>query len=88
MQIEIFDNLTVPTVSSTYTKVARAQSCANYVQHIERLSRAICPAACHVVRRHSSTENLPLGWIRNLSGEKHRAIEVNRFVSTVAYFEG
>ena len=29
-----------PTVSNTYAQVARAQSCANHVQHIERLSRA------------------------------------------------
>ena len=28
------------TVSNTYAQVARAQSCANHVQHIERLSRA------------------------------------------------
>ena len=39
---EIFYNLlTAPrTVSNTYAQVARAQSCANHVQHIERLSRA------------------------------------------------
>ena len=35
--------LTAPrTVSSTHAQVARAQSCANHVQHIERLSRATC----------------------------------------------
>ena len=28
------------TVSNTYAQVARVQSCANHVQHIERLSRA------------------------------------------------
>ena len=28
------------SVSNTYAQVARAQSCANHVQHIERLSRA------------------------------------------------
>ena len=28
------------TISNTYAQVARAQSCANHVQHIERLSRA------------------------------------------------
>ena len=28
------------TVSNTYGQVAQAQSCANHVQHIERLSRA------------------------------------------------
>ena len=28
------------TVSNTYAEVARAQPCANHVQHIERLSRA------------------------------------------------
>ena len=33
--------LTAPrTVSNTYAQVARAQSCANHVQHIERLSHA------------------------------------------------
>ena len=35
---------------NTCAQVARAQSCANYVQHIEHLSRA----ACHLVRRDSS----------------------------------
>ena len=42
MLFEIFYNLlTAPrTVSNTYAQVARAQSCANHVQHIERLSRA------------------------------------------------
>ena len=30
------------TVSNTYAQVARAHSCANHVQHIERLSRATC----------------------------------------------
>ena len=44
MQFEILYNLlTLPrTVSNTYAQVARAQSCANYVQHIERLPRATC----------------------------------------------
>ena len=39
---EIFYNLlTAPrTVSNTYAQVARAQPCANHMQHIERLSRA------------------------------------------------
>ena len=37
------------TVSNTYAEVARAQLCANYVQHIERLSRATCRVMCHVV---------------------------------------
>ena len=37
------------TVSNTYAQVARAQSCANHVQHIGR-SRA----TCRVVRRDSS----------------------------------
>ena len=36
------------TVFNTYAQVARAQSCANQVQHIERSS------VCHVVRRDSS----------------------------------
>ena len=36
-----YNLLTAPrTVSNTYAQVARAQSCANHVQHIERLSRA------------------------------------------------
>ena len=40
----IFYNLlTAPrTVSNTYTQVARAQSCANHVQHTDRSSRATC----------------------------------------------
>ena len=42
------------TVSNMYAQVAWAQSCANHVQHIERLSRATCRATCHVVRRDSS----------------------------------
>ena len=39
-----FDHLlTSPrTVSNTHAQVARAQSCANHVQHIELLSRATC----------------------------------------------
>ena len=41
---EILCNLlTAPrTVSNTHAQVALAQSCANHVQHIERLSRATC----------------------------------------------
>ena len=42
-QFEIFFHnlLAAPrTVSDTYTQVAKAQSCENHVQHIERLSRA------------------------------------------------
>ena len=36
-----YNLLTAPrTVSNTYARVARPQSCANHVQHIERLSRA------------------------------------------------
>ena len=42
------------TVSNTYAQVARAQSCANHVQHLERLSRAACPVTWLVVRRDSS----------------------------------
>ena len=37
-----------------YAQVVRAQSCANHVQHIERLSRATRRVTCHVVRRDSS----------------------------------
>ena len=41
--IRDFYNLTAPrTVSNSYAEVAWAQSCANHVQHIERLSRATC----------------------------------------------
>ena len=55
-KFEIFYNLlTAPrTVSNTYAQVARAQSCANHVQHIQRLSCATCRVTCHVVRRDSS----------------------------------
>ena len=36
-----YNLLTAPrAVSNMYAQVARAQSCANHVQHIERLSRA------------------------------------------------
>ena len=36
-----YNLLTAPrTVSNTYAQMARAQSCANHVQHIEHLSRA------------------------------------------------
>ena len=42
------------TVSNTYAQVARAQSFANHVQHIERLSRATC-VTCNLVRSDSST---------------------------------
>ena len=50
------DNLfTAPrTVSNTYAQMARAQSCAYLVQHIERLSRATCRVTCYVVQRDSS----------------------------------
>ena len=43
-------------VSNTYAQVARAQQCANHVQHIERLSRATC-VTCHLVRMDSSAFN-------------------------------
>ena len=49
-----YNLLTAPrTVSNTNAQVARAQSCANHVQHIELLSRATCRATCHVVRMNS-----------------------------------
>ena len=52
---DFYNLLTAPrTVSNTYAQVARAQSFANHVQHIERLSRATCRVTCHVVRRDSS----------------------------------
>ena len=41
---DLYNLLTAPrTVSNTYAQVARAQSCANHVQHIERLS---CATLC------------------------------------------
>ena len=43
------------TVSNTYAQVARTQSCANHMQHIERLSCGTCRETCQVVRRDSST---------------------------------
>ena len=54
--LRFFNNLLAAprTVSSSYTQVARVQSCANHVQHIERLSHATCRVACHVVQRDSS----------------------------------
>ena len=54
--IRDYDNLlTAPrTDSNTYAQVARAQSCANHAQHIERLSHATCRVTCHVVRTDSS----------------------------------
>ena len=56
MQFEICYNLlaTLQTISNTYTQMAWAQSCANYVQHIEGLSRAACRVKFHVVWRDSS----------------------------------
>ena len=35
----------------TYAQVARTQSCANHVQHIERSPRATGRVSCHVVRK-------------------------------------
>ena len=50
-----YNLLTAPrTASNTYAEVAWALSCANYVQHIEHLSRATRRVTCHVVRRDSS----------------------------------
>ena len=45
-------------VSNTYAQVARAHTCANHVQHIERLSRAACRVTCHVVLRAAQLLNL------------------------------
>ena len=55
-QLEIFYHLltALRTVSNTYAQVAWAQSCANRMQHIERLSRVTCRVTCYVVRRDSS----------------------------------
>ena len=50
-----YNLLTAPqTISNTHNQVARVQSCANHVQHIERLSRATCCVTCHLVRRDNS----------------------------------
>ena len=52
---DFFNLLTaLQTVFNMYDQVARVQSCANHVQHIEHLSRATCRVSCHVVRRDSS----------------------------------
>ena len=38
---DFYNSLTAPrTVSNTHAQVARAQSCANHVLHIKRVSRA------------------------------------------------
>ena len=51
---DFYNLLTAPRiVSNTHAQVAQAQSCANHMQHIERLSRATC-VTCHLVRRDSS----------------------------------
>ena len=54
--MEIFYNLlTAPqTVSNTFAQVARAQSYANHVQHIEHISRATCHVTCHAIQSDSS----------------------------------
>ena len=41
------------TVSSMYAQVARAQSCANHMQHKECSSHATCRVSCHVMQRDS-----------------------------------
>ena len=42
-QYFVYSRLTAPrTVFNMLVQVTRAQSCANHVQHIGRLSRAIC----------------------------------------------
>ena len=52
--LDFYSLLTAPrTVSNTYAQVAQAQSFANHVQHIERLSH-VQHAVCHVIRRGSS----------------------------------
>ena len=65
---DFYSLLTAPrTVSNTFAQVARAQSCANHVQHIERLSRATCRVTCHVVRRDSSAVKsiVTVPWLHN-----------------------
>ena len=52
---DFYNLLTAPrTVSNTHALVARAQSCANHVKHIERVSHATCHVTCHLLRRDSS----------------------------------
>ena len=57
-EIFFFNNLlTAPrTVSNTHTQVARAQSCANHVPHIERFS-SVQHAVYLLVRRDCSAVN-------------------------------
>ena len=43
------------TVFNMYSQMVRTQSCANLVQHIQRLLRAECRVTCYVVRRNSSS---------------------------------
>ena len=44
-------------LSPTHSHVVWAQSCANHMQHIKRLSRATCRVTCHMVCR-AHTHNL------------------------------
>ena len=56
---DFYNLLTAPqTVSNTYAQVVRAQSCANRMQHIERISRATCRVTCHGARRYNSAVKL------------------------------
>ena len=67
--------LTAPrTVSNTYAQVARAQSCANHVQHIQRLPRATCRATCHVVRKDSSAIKFDRAEIAFISAWLHHSL--------------
>ena len=65
---DFYNLLTAPrTVSNTYAQVVKAQSCANHVQHIERLP---VQYVCHVVGRDSSAikfDRAEIGFILALS---------------------
>ena len=51
---DFYNLLTAPrTFFNTHAQQARAQSCVNHVQHIERLSRATCRVS-RDVKRHLS----------------------------------
>ena len=56
--IVFYSLLTAPrSVSSKYTQEAKAQSCANHVQHIRRSLNCVLNIVCNEVRRDSSALN-------------------------------
>ena len=70
--LDFYNLLTVPwSVSNTYAQVAMAQSCANHMQHIERL---LCGnLLCHVVGRDGVEITFILAfffyWLKPLNDE-------------------